>query len=242
MATIVNKTALVDSLQFNNRFGNKKLLAEHIGAEDLHNWKQLITNLHKAAYDVYVLCENDEPTEEDLTGLDLTAVYDALREIYAQIGEVNGHKMYVTAKAATIIIGKAGSGNGNWYHPDLQFAMSKLSNAKKLLRNLKETNGANPEAIKEQEEAIETITDEITALKNQPDMWHKTATRIKTETFRADVERTIARAIAGQKAKTWDELEAEEAARKEARKNKRRAKRQEAARAAAAAQTQTQAQ
>lgn len=222
---ITTKTALVDSLVFNNRFGNKKLTGDQIGAENLHNWKNLVEALHKASYDVYVLCENDEPTEEDLAALDMSKVYEALRNIYAQIGEVNGHKMYVTSKIATLCVAKSGTGNGNWYAPDMQFAMSKLSNAKKLLRDYQKTNGVNPEAIKEQEDLIESISDEIATLKDTPDMWHKTATRVKPESFRADVERSIARAIAGQKAKTWDELEAEEQKRKDDRKAKRQAKR-----------------
>ena len=242
MATIVNKTALVDSLQFNNRFGNKKLMSKDIGAEDMHNWKQLITNLHKAAYDVYVLCQNEEPTEEDLTGLDLTAVFDALREVYTQIGEVNGHKMYVTAKAATLIIGKSGTGNGNEYHPDLQFAMSKKSNAQTYLHKLSKIEGVNPEALDEQQRIIEAADEEIAALKNQPDMWKKVPTRTKPEAFRADVERYIANVIKCQKAKTWEQLEAEEAARKEAKKQKRQQKRQAAAAARAAEEAENKAE
>lgn len=221
--TIVNKTALVDCITFNNRFGNKKLTADQIGAEDLHNWKSLLSDLHKAAYSVYVMCENDEPTEEDLTALDMTAVYNALRKLYAEMGNVNGHAMHVTAKAATLAVAKSGHGNGNWYHPDLQYAMSRLSNAKRLLRNYEETNGVNPEAITAQKTLIDSIQDEIDELKATPDKWHKTATRTNPETFRADMERSIARAINGQKAKTWDELEAEEAARKEKKKKTRSA-------------------
>ena len=236
--TIVNKTALADSLLFNNRFGNKKLNAKQIGAEDLHNWNTLVGNLHKAAYEVYQLCENDKPTEEDLEGLNLDSVYNALRELYNAVGEVNGHKMYVTTKAAIHIIGKSGTGNGNEYAPALQFAMSKKSNAQNYLRNLKKINGINPEAIKEQEEIIEAAEAEISALKDTPDMWKKVSTRVRPEQFRADVERTIARAVSGQKAKSWETLEEEDKARKDAKKKKRQTKRQEAARAKAEATTE----
>ena len=237
--TIVNKTALADALLFNERFGNKRVNAEQIGAEDLHKWKTLFTNLHKAAYEVYELCENDEPTEEDLEGMDLDSVFNALRELYNAIGEINGHKMYVTFKAAVHIIGKSGTGNGNEYAPALQFVMSKKSNAQTYLRNLKKINGVNPEAIKEQEEIIEAADEEIAALKNTPDMWKKIPTRTKPDQFRADVERYIARAVKGQKAKSWDALEAEKAARKDAKKKKRQQKRQEAAKAKAEAEAAT---
>lgn len=236
--TIVNKTALADSLLFNERFGNKRLNAEQIGAEDLHNWKTLFTNLHKAAYTVYELCENDEPTEEDLEGLDLDEVFNALRELYNAVGEVNGHKMYVTTKAAIHVIGKSGTGNGNEYAPALQFVMSKKSNAQNYLRNLKKINGVNPEAIQEQEAIIEAADEEISALKDIPDMWKKVPTRTKPDQFRADVERYIARAIKGQKAKSWETLEAEDQARKDAKKKKRQTKRQEAAKAKAEATTE----
>lgn len=226
MANIINKTSLVDSLVFNNRFGNKKLTAVQIGAEDLHIWESLITNLHKVSYEVYVLCENDNPTEEDLSALDMTKVYNALRDILAQIGDINGHKMYVTTKMATLCVAKSGTGNGNWYAPELQFKMSQLSGAKRTLRDYQKTNGINPDSIKELETLIDTYEDEVSELKNTPDMWRKIATRTSANAFRSDVERTIARAISGQKAKTWDELEAEDKARKEDRKAKRKAKRQ----------------
>jgi hypothetical protein len=155
----------------------------------------------------------------------MTEVYNSLRAILNQIGLVNGHKMFATTKMATLCVTKAGTGNGNWYAPEMQLAMSKLSNARAYLRTLEKAH-SNEEAIKTQSDIIDTLATEVDNLKKIPDMWHKTATRTKPEGFRADFERTIARAIAGQKAKTWDELEAEDQKRKADRKAKAKANRQ----------------
>lgn len=217
----ISGTTLQDCLVLNNRFANVRITANQLGAEGLKDWNALLDGLHSAAYSVYVLCENNGLTVES-NSVDKSAVFSAIREIFAIIGEVNGHKLIANEELATLIIGYAGK-RANSDSPELQLCLSRLRNRQRELADAEKYNGVNPDFIKMVKEEIEKLDEEKSALLAQPDNRIKKATRTTTSAFRLEVEHRIARAISAQKAKSWEELEAEA----EAKRKERRAKTKE---------------
>lgn len=218
----VTNNALVDSLIYNNRFANVSINADQLGAEGLAQWKTVIKNLHRSAYTIASQCENNGLKVENSI-VDKTPVYDAIKVIFASIGEVNGRKIYVNEQTAIAIIGYA-SKRVNSNSADLSFCLSRIANAKKELRLAEELNGVNPEYI----DGLKTTIEEQESIKekllNEPDNRHKVVTITTDSAFRLDVEHFIARQIAEQMAKTIEQLDAEAEARKKERAEKRKAK------------------
>lgn len=215
-------TTLANALVYNNRFATAKLTADQLGAEEFATWKKLVEGLHRAAYSVYVQCENSGMKVENTT-VDKSGIYDAMRVVLTALGEVNGHKLYANEETAIALVSYAGR-RGNVDAPELQFCISRISNAKKELALAEKINGYNPEAIQALKDNIETLTAEKAELLATVDMRHKQPTKTSDSAFRLDLEHYLARVITGQLAKTLEELDAEELARKEARKAKAKAR------------------
>lgn len=218
MSMINTTTALIDSLVENNRFASKKLTADHIGADNFNTWKSLVSALQNEAYHIYCKCENDNLAEET-KHLNLDGVFNAIRDIFNEFGEINGHKIKPTAEFATLIIGYSGK-RANSDAPELQLCASRIKNRQAELKLLKATNGVNPDAIAHVEAEIEALNAEKAVLLATPDMRTKAPTRAAADTFRLEVEHRFARLISDQKAKTWEELEAEKEAARQARRAK----------------------
>ena len=215
---MLNRATFVDCLVYNNRFATAKISADQVGAESLNEWKGLVNKLRQAAYDVYAYCENND-LATDSTAVDKTAVYNALRAILAELGEVNGHKLLANEELATLVIGYSGK-RANKDSVAMGLVKSKIANTKKLLGDYKDTNGVSPEAIANLEKELEELEAEKAELLAKPDNRIKEPTRVPEATFRLDVEHKLARVIADQKAMTWDELEERDRKIKEDRKNK----------------------
>lgn len=219
---VATNNTLVDALVYNNRFANASINADQLGAEGLAQWKSVIKNLHRSAYAIASQCESNGLKTEDST-VDKTPVYDAIKAIFANIGEVNGRKLYVNEQTAIAIIGYA-SKRVNSNSGDLAFCLSRIANAKKSLRLAEDANGINPEYIAN----LQTELAEQEALKDtllsQPDNRHKVVTITSDNAFRLDVEHFIARAITDQLAKTIEELDKEAEERKAQRAAARKAK------------------
>lgn len=212
--TIIN---LADALVYNNRFANVKLTAEQLSPASFATWKTLVEALHKASYKVYADCENNGLKAES-TSVDKTEVFNAIRDILAVVGDINGRKVYANAETAIAIISYAGK-RANVDAPELQLVKSRISLARRELKQTEQFNSAN------KEQNIANITARISELEAEKstlmatvDMCHKQPTKTSDSAFRLEVEHFFARVIAGQLAKTPEELEAEELARKEARK------------------------
>lgn len=234
--TTVKNSTIADCLVDNNRFATVKLNAEQLGAERFREWTEAIANLHSVAYTVYAKCENDNLAKATET-LNLTPLFDKIRGILDGIGDINGHKVYPTAELATLIIGYAGK-RANADSPELQLCLSKIRNRKKELAEYEKTNGVNPESITAMKNEIATLEEIKSDLLAQPDNRIKKPTRTSDAMFRLEVEHRLARVIAEQMAKSWEELEAEEAARKAERKAKNKARKAAKKAAEAAATTE----
>lgn len=219
--TFTNST-LADCLVDNNRFATRKLTADQLGAENFRGWNNLIDELHKVAYSVYSKCENDDIAKATSV-LNLEPLFTSIRKVLTLVGDINGHKVFPTAELATLIIGYSGK-RANADSPELQLVLSKIRNRKKELAEYKDTNGVRPETIKAMEDEIVELEDKKAELLAEPDNRIKKPTRTSTAMFRLEVEHRLARVIADQKAKSWEELEAEEEARKAERKAKAKAR------------------
>lgn len=223
-------TTIANLLVYNNRFANAKLTADQMGAESFDQWKNLVSALHRAAYKVYALCENNGMKASDST-VDKSEIYDCVRVILNNaIGEVKGHKLYANEETAIAIIGYAGR-RGNVDAPELQLCNSRISNAKKEIKLAQEINGLNPEYIPALEKQLAELEEEKAELLATADMRYKQPTMTSSNAFRLDIEHYFARVISGQLAKTLEELDAEEAARKEARKSASKARKAKKAKA-----------
>jgi hypothetical protein len=212
----MSNAALINALVENNRYASVKLNAEQISAESFKAWNDKIKALHRSAYAVYEYCENNALVTEDAS-VNKSPVFDALREILAFIGDVKGHKLYANDALVVAIIGYAGK-RGNKDSNALADVIGEIKfENDKLARENKAPNGKE-DYIASIEARIAELEGRKAELLAQPDNRIKKPTMTSLTTFRSDVERIIARAIVGQKAKSLEELDAEEAARKEARK------------------------
>lgn len=213
--TNTNK-ALVDALVFNNRFANKSVDGEQITAEGLSTWKTLVDKLHRAAYSAYVVCENSGLKAES-NDIDKTDIFNAIREVLANIGEVNSHKMYANAEMAVAVIGYSGK-RANKDAPELQFCISRIRNKQKEISDYEKLNVEDEEykatKLAEMNETLDALETEKAELLKTADMRIKQPTRTTANAFRLDVEHFLARAITGQLAKSLEELDAEDAERK----------------------------
>lgn len=215
-------STIAECLVFNNRFARKMLTADQLGPELHKSWIDSVKALHKAAYDVAEKCENDHAQSDAIT-VDKTALYDALRAILATVGDVKGHKLFANDELATLIIGYANK-RANQDSPELQFVRSQISNNKKTLRDYENIAGVNPETIQSLKDTIAELEEKRDALIDEVDNRIQVVISTSPNAFRLDVEHAIARAISEQKAKTWEELEAEKEARRQARRAKTKEK------------------
>ena len=219
-------TALVEALVYNNRFASAKVDGEQIGITNFAEWKKLVNDLHRAAYKVYAQCENSGMLAES-NSVDKTDVFNCIRAILAFIGDVNEHKLVANAESAVAIIGYSGR-RGNVDAPELQFCISRLNNAKREYSNYESLN-VDDEAYKQNKladmkKSIDALQEEKSQLLATADMRYKQPTKTTLNSFRLDVEHFFARVISGQLAKTLEELDAEEEARRVARNQRAKAR------------------
>ena len=198
--------ALVEALTYNNRFASVKVDGEQIGVANFAEWKKLVNDLHRSAYKVYAQCENSGMLAES-ESVDKTEVFNCIRAILAFIGDVNEHKLVANAESAIAIISYSGR-RGNVDAPELQLCISRLNNAKREYSKYESLN----------------VKDESYKQNKLADMRHKQPTRTSSNSFRLDTEHFFARVINGQLAKTLEELDAEEEARRVARNKRAKAR------------------
>ena len=219
-------TALVEALVYNNRFASAKVDGEQIGITNFAEWKKLVNDLHRSAYKVYVQCENSGMLAES-NSVDKTEVFNCIRAILAFIGDVNEHKLVANAESAVAIIGYSGR-RGNVDAPELQFCISRLNNAKREYSNYESLNVDNESykqnKLADMKKSIDALQEEKSQLLATADMRYKQPTKTTLNSFRLDVEHFFARVISGQLAKTLEELDAEEEARRVARNQRAKAR------------------
>lgn len=231
--TITSKTALINCIIDNVSFKNRKINAEQIGAENFRVWKDYMTDCHKLAYNLYRLTEDHADKSEKTKAKD--NLINKIKDIFAEMGDIylldkDGNKHATPIKVnddfvndivdlASKYAGKVGTNKA----PELQLIESKIRNNKDLLSKYEKLNGVKAETIAAIEQELETLATQKEDLENLPDMKTGRPMMSGAETFRREFEQHLGRFIKGQKAKTWEEKEAEDAAKKAARKAKKAA-------------------
>ena len=195
------------------------ITGEHLGAIPFTTWSNAVRKLHAEAYKVVHIAHDDDLTKMDTT-IDKSALYGAIREVLALIGEVNGHKLNCNEAVAIMAVAEA-SRTVNVYHGEALMVKSQLDNVKSALRKVEDAdNGVSEGYIANLEKQKSEFEEKLAELKLVPDMVTVERTRVNDKSFRASFEHYLGDLVTGQKMKSWDELEAEAKARKDAKNKK----------------------
>ena len=223
---------LTNAILYGNKFTNIKVNGDTIGAENFKTWETACNNLEHSLYNAIAKSQNYQLDEK----ADLNKVFADFRTIADLIGEVNGFKLKCNLEDA-LAVAPYTLTDGTKDAPEMQLAKSEKQFYEKRLKTLMETKGVNPKAIEEAQEKLTTAKAEVERLKGIEDMSVKVPKMVAEATFRLKFEHYLARKINGQLTRSYEELKAEEDAKKAERKAKRQAKRQAEAKAKAEAET-----
>lgn len=209
-----------------------------VGPETFESWKNamLVCHEHLYKYERAKRIAAGMGKDGKIDATLVTNAFNALQAVIDLVGEVNGFPIVKNQamldtlapeamKKSVALIGKALT------------LKSQLDNADKQLDALN-FNGVNPEAVEHAQAEYDRIKAEFDAECKKPGSCEKSKDKCKDATFRKNFEREFYEAvIAKQEAKTWEQLKAEDDARKAERRAKTKAKREalKAAKAAAAA-------
>lgn len=235
--SITNKTRLQEALVDSTRYtvGNA-INKDKIGEADFAVWKTIVSSIQPSAYKVYEAEENHAPikTQEAL----MSDVIEAVKPVLREMGTIHLYDATGVAHDATITIDddfiralakvcvKFAGKLGKKETPRLQLVRSQLANTNRLLRDYKGTNGVNPDAIAKLENDAVEYEAEIKTLLNTADESKPTPVPNGDSSFRKQFEIHMGRTISRQAAKSWEEYEAEKAARKEKRKAQAKARKE----------------
>jgi len=221
-----NMNIIAQALVRNSTIANNKeatINGGQVGIDTYATWKTALENAHRNFYKyecatIIASIDPDKSTKDAKS-----EAFKSLQAILDLVGEVNGHALHKSEELLnnlskySILDRKQLTGNA-------EFINSQLKNLKAEFN--KPNNGASEEWIADMEKRIAAKEEELKLAKKQTDSASKFKTRAKYGTFATKMECALAQIIKGQEAKTWEELEAEEQARKDAAKARRKAARQ----------------
>ena len=229
------KTIIHATLEVNfTKKSASAITGDQLGADIFASWKSAVENCRRAFYKYEEakhiaagLGENGT-VDKDIT----SAAFNALQAVLDLVGEVNGHPIVKNQSLLDELAVKAVSEKEPLAGRALTIK-SQLDNAKARLEALS-YNGVNPESVANVEAQIAELEEELKIAKKETGSCAPMGTRVAEGTFRKKFEKGLyALAIEKQALKSWEELEAEEEARKAERRAKTKAKR-DAAKAAKA--------
>lgn len=226
-----NKTnALVNAIISNHDFKGRTVNGEQIDPKTFEQWKALCDNFAHELYDIVAKAQNYTLNGEE----DYTKVFATLKPIRDMIGEVNG---FTIACNLNDIIGVSPyvTKTKAEYSTEMKLARDDRAYYTKRVKTLLETHGVNPEAVKEAQDNLAKAKAKVSELELVPKSVIGKPDKKDGKAFRVEFEDFLARKIKGQMMKSYEELKAEEDAKKAERKAKRQAKRQAEAKAKAEA-------
>lgn len=178
------------------------------------DWKNAMTDLLNAAYDVSAICGSSDLRTEDVS-VDMSKVYAAIRNLLTYIGDVNGFKLYANECIAIDVVSYA-SKKTNEKSNRLKDVETDIRTSDRYFKTLTPANST--------EEFRKSCMDKLEALraekaKLEAEVGHKSNVRtIATyKSFAYEVECRLARAIEQQNQKSRAQLEAEAEERRKAR-------------------------
>lgn len=211
-----------EALAFIGRMEKKRVVTGNdIGVKEANRLISAERKLWNEAYRYAERAHNNRLVDDVLIPRD--GMYAAVRELFAIIGPVNGYKLVANDAAVVMAVSMAAKTVNKW-HGEADLKASQRSNAQAELRKLEGVNGVNPERIEELEKRIATLDDELEELREVPDMRTAGTTRVPFNTWRQEFEHYLADVVNGVRAKSSEELAAEEEARKAAKRLRRQAK------------------
>ena len=214
-----------------------RITGDKVGAENYAQWKNAMAMAHKAFY----IYKNfvDETLKGRTVNLTVatTNAMDALQNILNIIGEINGHKLVKSqellnevAKYAvadkTELVGEALTINSK-----LNFCKDRLKEVGYNATTGKYYNGIDPNYIAKLLEEKAEYEEALKLAKKSANSGRPIDGKRTFAPFCVDFERKIAKLCSEQSMKTWEELEAEDEARRKERRAKTKAKKAEKAKA-----------
>lgn len=217
----IAKTLVHNCTIMNNR--EATINGGQIGIDAYAVWKNALENAHRAFYKyecaIITASINPEKSAKDATA----EAYTALQTILDLVGEVNGHPIHKSADLLNVL-SKYAMVDKKERIGNAMLIQSQIKNLRSELRNVNE--GVSEDWIAAKEQELTAKQEELRLADKQSESASKYNTRAKYGTFASKMECALGKIVKGQEAKTWEELEAEEQARKDAAKARRKAARQ----------------
>lgn len=205
---------LADTLVARVDFGKSfNINADYIGVDGLIQWKGICTMMQKSAWN-YVKFHEDTAfvASSDITDKKVTDdLFFAVKAVINAIGPVNGFELRENNAIFNCAV-KVMERMSDEYHGEALTVKSELANVNKELRNVK--NGMSEEYVTALETKKEVLSEQLKELKKVKGMVTVGHNKVNENTFRRNFEASLAKIVAGQSRKSFDELQAEEEARK----------------------------
>lgn len=220
----MKNTIIAETLVMNLTIKNHKdavINGNSVGSENNAKWQFAMKKLWEACYSYQCACFNNAKTGAPV---DNEKAMNAIQEVLDLIGAVNEFKIHRSPEMLAAISGFAIRDTEKLAGEALT-VKSQLKNYEKEYENIHA--GMNPGYIKALEKNIEEAKATLKALTGTTGSADKGKGKVSYNTFKYKTETNLAQIISEQKAKTWEELEAEE--------KERKAKKKEAKKAAKAA-------
>lgn len=213
----VNNT-LLDCIISNHGFASSRINAEQVSTDTLKDWHNTLDALLVSAYKVGSDAHNNNSA-------DLSTIYADLSKVWGYFPTLpNGAKLKSDSDSAITMVTFA-TCEKNKYSADYTYKQSQIRLEKALLKERTIEDGITPkngmeDSVSHILETIENYTNELEDLKKVAYSISKQTTRVSKSAFYKKVEDYIAEKALGLLAKTNEEIEAEEKARKDARNKK----------------------
>lgn len=193
-----------------------------IGVDAYASWKSALENAWRDFYKYRRAMQIVEINPDKSCKDERIQAFNSLQSILDLVGEVNGHAIHKSPELLDDLSKHAMAAKKS-LTGDAMRIQSELKNLKAEFE--KPNNGATEEWTKSMEEQISAKEEELKLAKKQAGSASKFDDRAKFQTFARNFETNLAKVINGQVAKSWEELEAEDQARKDAARARRKASR-----------------
>lgn len=219
-------TNIANALVYNSTIMNNKAATidgGQVGVEDYGSWKTALENAHRDFYKyecaIITASINPEKSAKDAT----VQAFNSLQAILDLVGEVNGHPIRKSADLLNVLA-KYSMVDKKERIGNAMLIQSQIKNLRAELRDV--NDGVSQDWIDAKEKELNAKMEELRLADKRTDSASKYSARAKYGVFATKLECALAKIVKGQEAKTWEELEAEEQARKDAARARRQAKRQ----------------
>ena len=211
-----------------------RINGEKVGNENYAKWKFAMANVHEMFYRYEKAVDDVAHGKTADVEKARTAGMNAFQTILDMVGEINGKTLAKSAELFAVVARYAVTEKTELVGD----AVDVKNRIAELEKALEFTNGANPEWIEKKEEELAEAEELLKSLKKTAGSGKAVDKKTNFNTFCANFERKLAKLALDQSMKSWEELVAEE----EARKAEKRARNKEKRAAKRAAEKAAQAQ